>query len=357
MPGVSEGCVAACRGCAHRELTEEESLARKGAFLREKLAFWAEALEPVRAAGVLVDYRESVCLRASRGDGRWVLGMLSREREVLDLAGCPVHSPRTRAVVTALAATVPLAVPLAFVKISGTLATLVLKARELPRELATGSWLGALEPARLGLTGLLANLNPSAGERVFSSRAWSVLWGEAVARDGDGFEYGPDSFRQALPALARAALDEAERFLRPGEDDRVVDLCSGSGSSLARWNARALGVELSGEAVSRAAGNAPGARVLRGRASERLPQLREFAREGKLLVYANPPRLGLEREVVEWLNQRRPARIAYLSCSPGTLARDLAALEGYEVRRLVPFDFFPRTLHVETLALLEAPNA
>ena len=48
-------------------------------------------------------------------------------------------------------------------------------------------------------------------------------------------------------------------------------------------------------------------------------------------------------------------RIAYLSCSPGSLARDLRALagSGFRVERALPFDFFPGTDHVETLALLE----
>ena len=50
----------------------------------------------------------------------------------------------------------------------------------------------------------------------------------------------------------------------------------------------------------------------------------------------------------------RPARMAYLSCSAGTLRRDLEPLErsGYEILGILPYDFFPQTLHVETLALL-----
>ena len=51
----------------------------------------------------------------------------------------------------------------------------------------------------------------------------------------------------------------------------------------------------------------------------------------------------------------RPARIAYLSCSAGTLARDLESFEaaGYSLARILPYDFFPLTHHVEALALLE----
>ena len=50
--------------------------------------------------------------------------------------------------------------------------------------------------------------------------------------------------------------------------------------------------------------------------------------------------------------------MAYLSCSAGTLRRDLEALSGaYEVARIIPYDFFPHTHHVESLVLLqhEAP--
>ncbi|NCB17733.1 MAG: hypothetical protein EOM65_16370, partial [Synergistales bacterium] len=76
-------------------------------------------------------------------------------------------------------------------------------------------------------------------------------------------------------------------------------------------------------------------------------------------VYANPPRTGLEPPVAESLAGRsRPARLAYLSCSPGTLSRDLSLLEegGFRVRRLLLFDFFPRTAGVEVLVLLEGPG-
>ena len=74
------------------------------------------------------------------------------------------------------------------------------------------------------------------------------------------------------------------------------------------------------------------------------------------MAYVNPPRSGLEAEVTQALaGELRPVRIAYLSCSAGTLARDLAMLEsaGYGVTHILPYDFFPLTHHVEALALLD----
>jgi 23S rRNA (uracil1939-C5)-methyltransferase len=71
--------------------------------------------------------------------------------------------------------------------------------------------------------------------------------------------------------------------------------------------------------------------------------------------YANPARTGIEPEILNWLPEgSRPQRIAYLSYSAGTLHRDLTALTaaGYRVERIIPYDFFPWSRHVETLVLL-----
>ncbi len=71
------------------------------------------------------------------------------------------------------------------------------------------------------------------------------------------------------------------------------------------------------------------------------------------LAVVDPPREGLHPAVLDALVRAAPREIAYISCDPATLARDVArfARQGYALQTLIPFDFFPQTYHIETLSL------
>ncbi len=76
------------------------------------------------------------------------------------------------------------------------------------------------------------------------------------------------------------------------------------------------------------------------------------------VVVVNPPRTGLEQRLTSWLQSwgkgANGARLAYISCDPATLSRDLTRMPAFELDRIVAYDLFPQTGHVETLTLLEA---
>jgi 23S rRNA (uracil1939-C5)-methyltransferase len=73
------------------------------------------------------------------------------------------------------------------------------------------------------------------------------------------------------------------------------------------------------------------------------------------MVVVDPPRPGLHPRVVEALNQWNVATLAYVSCNPENLARDLLVLTGkYRILSVQPMDFFPHTDHIETAVLLKA---
>lgn len=358
---LPEGCEPMCRGCRHRALEQDASLEQKHAYLSGVLAPWAGRLGPLQPLpeDARLGYRDKVTLNVRWSDDEgWRFGLMRRD-ELIEIHDCPVHSARVRRLVRLLCDTLPPpdGFALAYLHVSGAQATLIVKQRALdPRVLA--ATIEAL-PAS-GIEGFWVHCHPCAGRRLFARSGWTLAWGQARSRDAAGLWYGPTAFRQVLQALYDRALEQAEAHLAPRSGDGVLDLYCGHGSSLRRWTASGaatLGVDASAEAVRFAALNAPAASVLTGHCSERLPQVRDWwvGREGARNCYLNPPRSGLEDELRAafgtWL---QPERVAYLSCSAGTLARDLEVLEnhGLRVDGLSPWEFFPRTHHVEVLALL-----
>ena len=354
------GCVDTCHGCRHRDLDDAPSLAQKQRYLARALAGWRDRIAAVATAGTRYGYRDRVTLTVRPdADGAWQFGLVRRD-ELIPIPDCPVHTRRVRALVHLLARHLPRPdqLPLAYLHVAGAQATLIVKARRatLPVDDAFG---GALIAA--GIEGLWVHCHPSAGRRLFARSGWHLVWGRRESQGPGGFEHGPTAFLQALPELHLQSVAAACRYLAPGPGVAVLDLYCGLGATLHQWTAAGsptLGIELSGEAVDCAARNAPAARVLRGTCLHRLPQVREWwasAPATDRVAYLNPPRSGLEAEVAAALfGELRPSRVAYLSCSAGTLARDLASAEasGYRVSALHPYDFFPNTHHVEVLALL-----
>jgi 23S rRNA (uracil1939-C5)-methyltransferase len=70
-------------------------------------------------------------------------------------------------------------------------------------------------------------------------------------------------------------------------------------------------------------------------------------------IILDPPRAGTNNSLIEKLLEVKPPTIIYLSCNPVTQARDLKPLlEKYQITQLQPFNFFPRTPHIENLAIL-----
>ena len=121
----------------------------------------------------------------------------------------------------------------------------------------------------------------------------------------------------------------------------------------------ALGVEIVPQAVrdakenARANGLSDRARFLTGDAAQVIPR-RISAGERFDAILLDPPRRGAEEALLTAIADARPERIAYVSCDPGTLARDLKRLaaRGYRIAWAQPVDMFPFTSHVETVAAM-----
>lgn len=73
------------------------------------------------------------------------------------------------------------------------------------------------------------------------------------------------------------------------------------------------------------------------------------------VILVDPPRSGLDKQVLDGILKLNPQMIAYISCDPSTLARDAARLlnGGYRLKDVAPFDLFPQTYHIESISLFE----
>ena len=166
------------------------------------------------------------------------------------------------------------------------------------------------------------------------------------------FELPPEVFLQCNREVSAAMDTWLDDRVGSPNGRCIVDLYAGVGARAIRWAAE--GGEVTACEVDGAACDACNAAALRagvrlrvvcGRAEDQLSLL-----ERAEVAVVNPPRTGLAAQVREALVAARVPGLAYVSCDPATLARDLKVLErAYEVREVQPFDAFPQTAHIETI--------
>ncbi len=183
---------------------------------------------------------------------------------------------------------------------------------------------------------------------------------------GRDWRVSAGAFWQVHPGAADALVGAVTAWLDPQPGDVALDLYCGVGlfaGVLARAvgpSGTVIGVEADHAAVRDARHNLrtwPWARVHRADVASLLrPAGGRRALPAAGLVVADPPRSGLAREVIEYLSapENGAVRLAYVSCDPATLARDIGLLtaRGWALRGLRAFDAFPMTHHVECVASL-----
>ena len=174
--------------------------------------------------------------------------------------------------------------------------------------------------------------------------------------------FGPTEFTQVNAGVNRALVKRAVDMLDPRPGERVGDLFCGLGNftlPLATRGAKVIGMEGAPSLVRRAEANAR-ANGLEGHArfiaydlyADAPGALAKLGPVDKLLI--DPPRDGALEIVKALPDEGGPSRIVYVSCSPGTLARDAGVLvnvKGYRLERAGVVNMFPHTGHVESIAL------
>lgn len=198
---------------------------------------------------------------------------------------------------------------------------------------------------------------------MVSSPAKTVSYGNPLAHcavDGIEFEFPPDVFIQNHSEQSEKIYKVVCSIAAQEEATRILDLYCGIGITsvlLARQGMEIIGVEYSGEAIRWANKNAvkhncKNIQFVQADVQKVLSNILKKHKPDFVLV--NPPRIGMEPRVTQEILKFAPKNIAYISCMPSTLARDLQSFSnaGYSIVECRPFDMFPQTAHVETVVHL-----
>ena len=173
-------------------------------------------------------------------------------------------------------------------------------------------------------------------------------------------DFEPIDFVQVNSEINERMVHFAIEQLRPEPTDRVLDLYCGIGNfslPLAKRAGKVLGLEGDVNLVRRAAENASRNAVdnieFRVADLSQIDGKERWIRGGWDRLLLDPARSGAA-EVVTHMNVLNPERIVYVSCHPGTLARDAGTLvneKGYKLDAAGIIDMFPHTAHVESIAI------
>ena len=366
---------ALCGGCPWTSLTYEAQAKAKRSEIVSNLArigrMGEEAAErlvaPLVSPSEPWGYRNKVELAVSHERGRIVLGMHGHgEQDVVRVKSCMLLDKAHAGVVKSVAG--------ALSYLAGNhdldLERVGIRVSRRTRDVEVALWgrPGAFPRAQAAKV-LADALRPTSVVRVMQkgpTKARRIAGVECLSGAGSWGELvGDERMRVSAPSFFQVNTKGAEKLvelvmeaLDPQPDEEAMDLYCGAGTftlPLARRAGFVSAVESYGPAVRDLRRNLETAGLdnvdpIGGDAG------REFPDTDADVIAVDPPRAGLAPDVVARLSEQPARAIAYVSCDPATLSRDLARFQEagtFSPVRVTPVDLFPQTYHVETVTLLE----
>ena len=366
-----------CGGCQFRHMTYAEELRAKRQRVEDALRRVGGAdvtVEEILGGSTLDAYRNK-CQFPISPDGR--AGFFrARSHQVIPALDCRLQAPQANAAAAAVEGyLLDFDVPAydeashrgllrhIYVRTNQkgqALVCLVVNGDRLPGEEELVLRIRAACPDTVGV---VLNVNRERTNVVLGG-AYRTLWGEDTLTDvlcGLTFRLSAPSFYQVNRTQAERLYEKAIEFAQLTGRETVLDLYCGAGTItlvMARHAGRVIGAEIVPEAVENARENArangiANAEFFCGDAGD-VAQRLAAERLRPDVVVVDPPRKGLGEDVIPVIAAMGPGRVVYVSCDPGTLARDVKrfAGQGYAVVRAAAVDLFPRTRHVECAVLM-----
>ncbi|WP_428910991.1 23S rRNA (uracil(1939)-C(5))-methyltransferase RlmD [Niallia sp. Krafla_26] len=210
---------------------------------------------------------------------------------------------------------------------------------------------------------IMQNINGEKTSLIFGNETFNLEGNDFIQETlGDlSFELSARTFFQLNPEQTVTLYNEAKKAAALTGKEKVVDAYCGVGTIglwVADQAAEVRGMDVIRESIEDAKKNASRhgmnhAKYVVGKAEVVLPK---WAKEGWVadVVIVDPPRTGLDEQLLNTLLKVKPKRIVYVSCNPSTLAKDIQVLsKRYGVEYIQPVDMFPQTSNVEVVTKLE----
>ncbi len=372
-----------CGGCVFRHISYDEELKIKRQRVVDAVerigGFDGELVEEIIGAKSPDGYRNKAQLPVGLDrNGNYITGFYAyRSHRIIDCGGCKLQPEIFTRVVEIFKSWCEIYKPEPYNEEShrGLIRHLYLRYGQSSGELMVtlvlnGSRVnGELELAQLlkdkieGFKSLIINENREK-TNVILGRKCRTVWGKDYITDtlcGLKFNISPLSFFQVNHDQAERLYSLAAEYAGLSGDEILLDLYCGTGTiglTMANKAKRLIGVEVIPQAVENAEENArlnniDNAEFICADASKAAEKLNADGVNPDVVV-VDPPRKGLNPELIKTIAQLNPDRVVYVSCDCATMARDLKLFgeDNYTLKKLTPVDMFPRTGHVETVCLL-----
>ena len=217
------------------------------------------------------------------------------------------------------------------------------------------------------ISSICLNFNNEKSNVILGDRV-KTIYGNDTITDTLGnliFNLSPLSFFQVNPAQTERLYATALDYASLSGNETLLDFYCGIGTIslfMAKHAKTVYGIEIIADAVENARENAringiQNASFICGDAADVSRDLKNQGISADIVVL-DPPRKGCDEKLINTVLETAPEKIVYISCDPGTLARDTALFikSGYKLSKIRPVDMFPRTAHVECVVLLQRTN-
>ena len=326
-----------CGGCLYQDIPYDEELKIKDhlvqGLLREVLSSQENLFEPITASPQIYNYRHRLDMKMQRTRSEGIKMGFSPEgkNRLIEVNACPI----------------------AMKEVSDYLPQL----KEEAITCFTDKYKFANLVVKTSHRGGVAW--GGLGRKSLRQEKEDYLW---VEIDGKRIFYSLETFFQANLSILPKLIERIQSFNFLNKKTTLYDLYGGVGLfgfTLVDQVKKVVLIEECPSSIKLANYNLeyhhwPNVEIVEGRVEDKLKT--GMIEAGSNVAMIDPPRAGLSLSALKTLSQSRSFQyILYLSCHPESLVRDLKGFvqEEWQIEKVIPFDFFPRTKHVETLVVLK----